>query len=119
MIIKIYWEKCREFVVEEEDAFFIEASPDEALGKLFPMLSPQEKLKFEQLKDVYAVKDANGQALAGRYYFLVSRGAKVIKFESAALLTSDLAARGGKAMALPDILISSLDELDAFDPSKY
>ncbi len=119
MKLKAYWEKCHEFVVEEEDAFCIEAGEEETTGKILPLLSPQEKVKFEQMKDVYAVRTASGKAFADSYYFLVSRGARVIKFESAALLTSDLSARGGNAKVLPDIPISRLEDLDSIDPSKY
>jgi hypothetical protein len=119
MIIKIYWERCHEFVVEEEDAFLIEASADEAAAKILPLLSPQEKLKFEQMKGVYVAKATSGMAHGGCYYFLVSRGARVIKFESVALLTSDLTARGGSPKVLPDIPLAGLDDLEAFDPSKY
>jgi len=115
MIVKMFWERCHDFVVEEEDAFVIEASAEETTGKLFPLLSPREQLKFEQMKDFYVAKATDGKARAGSYYFLVSRGAKEIKFESVALLSSDLSSRGGKARFLPDIPISCIDDLDTID----
>lgn len=119
MIIKIYWERCPLFVVEEEDAFFLEATPSEAEEKILPLLSPAEKLKFGQLKDVYIAKASSGIIHEGCYYFLVSRGAHVVKFESVALMTSDLAARGGKAKTLPDLPIAKVDDIDTIDPSQY
>jgi hypothetical protein len=119
MIVKMFWERCHDFVVEEEDAFLIEASSDEATGMLFPLLSPREQLKFEQMKDFYVAKATDGKARAGAYYFLISRGAKEIKFESVALLSSDLSARGGKTRFLPEISISSVDDLDTIDPEAY
>jgi hypothetical protein len=119
MIIKMFWERCREFVVEEEDAFLIEASADEATGKLFPILSPREQMKFERMKDVYVGKTTDGKTRAGAYYFLISRGAKELKFESVAFLSSDLSERGGRARFLPDIPISRIEDLDAIDPDKY
>jgi hypothetical protein len=119
MNIKIFWEKCHEFVVEEEDAFFLEAGPDEAATKILPLLSPSEKIKFEQMKDIYIAKATRGIVHEGCYYFLISRGAHTIKFESVALLTSDLSARGGKAKALPDVSISSIEDIDSVNPAKY
>jgi hypothetical protein len=119
VIVKMFWEHCREFVVEEEDAFLVEVNAEEATGKLVPLLSPREQLKFEQLKDVYAAKASVGNAGAESYYFLVSRGAKEIKFESVAILSADLSARGGRTQALPSIPISSIDDLDAIDPGAY
>jgi hypothetical protein len=116
MIVKMLWERCHDFVVEEEDAFLVEASADEATGKLLPLLSQRERMKFEQMKDFYVAKTTEGKARAGSYYFLVSRGAKEIKFESVALLSSDLSARGGRARFLPDIPISCIDDLDTIDP---
>jgi hypothetical protein len=118
MTIKIFWERCNEFVIEEEDAFLVEASAEEALGKIYPLLSPQEKLKFEQMKDVYVAKSTTATAHEGCYYFLVSRGARLIKFESVALLTSDLSRRGGKARPVPDIHLSSIDEIDSVEMAK-
>jgi hypothetical protein len=50
MIIKIYWGKRHEFVAEEDAAFLLEASPDEAAG-----------------------------VNEGHYYFLVSRDAHTIE----------------------------------------
>jgi hypothetical protein len=119
MVIKIYWEGCPSFVVEEEDAFFIEASKGEAESIIVPFLSPHEKLKFEQLKDIYIAKVSNGIVHQGCYYFLVSRGAHVVKFESVSLLTSDLSARGGKAKILPDIPIAKIEDIDSVDVSQY
>jgi hypothetical protein len=119
MILKLFWERCHEFIVEEEDAFLIEASPDEANAMLLPKLSPQESLKFSHMKDVYVAKATSGRATEGCYYFLVSRGAKEIKFESVALLSTDLSSRGGKAQALPDVPINSLEDLDSVDPAAY
>jgi hypothetical protein len=119
MIVKMFWERCHEFVVEEEDAFLLEASTDEASEKLIPLLSPQEQTKFERMKDIYVAKATEGKARAGSYYFLVSRGAKEIKFESVAFLSSDVSGRGGEARFLPDIPISSVDDLDRIDPEAY
>jgi hypothetical protein len=119
MKLKLFWACCHDFVVEEEDAFLIEASAEEAAEKILPHLSPQEQVKYKQMKEVYMAKSTNGRANAGCYYFLVSREAKEVKFESVALLSSDLSSRGGAARALPDIQISSLDELDAIDPAAY
>jgi hypothetical protein len=119
MILKIFWKRCPLFVVEEEDAFFIEVSPPEVEEKILPLLSPAEKVKFEQLKDVYISKASSGIVHEGCYYFLVSRGAHVVKFESVALMTSDLAARGGTAKVLPDLPIAKVEDIDTVDPSKY
>jgi hypothetical protein len=119
MIIKMFWEKCSEFVVDEEDGFFIEASPDEALREILPALSPHEKLKFEQMKDIYVAKTTNGIAKEGCFYFLVSRDAQSIKFESVAFMSSDLSSRGGKLKPMPNIPIASIGELSAFDPAAY
>ena len=113
MIVKMFWEHCPEFVVEEEDAFFIEVTGKEAAEKVFPALSPQEKLKFEQMKDVYVAKTTNEYAREGSYYFLVTRGAHEIKFESVAFMSSDLSARGGKAWSVPPVAIESFSELDS------
>jgi hypothetical protein len=112
MILKVFWEKCPTFVVEEEDAFFVEASAEETERSIFPQLSPQEKIKFEQLKDVYVAKKSDGLVREGCYYFLVSRDAHMIKFESVEFMTSDLSARGGKARVLPDIPIERIDDID-------
>jgi hypothetical protein len=119
MVVKIYWERCPLFVVEEEDAFFLEASPSETESSILPFLTPAEKVKFEQLKDVYIAKASSGIVHEGCYYFLVSRGAHVVKFESIALMTSDLSTRGGKAKTLPDLPIAKVADIDAIDPSKY
>lgn len=119
MIIKMFWEKCSEFVVEEEDGFFIEASPEEAAQNIVPTLSPHEKLKFEQMKDVYVAKSTSGMAREGYYYFLVSRDAQSIKFESVAFMTSDLSSRGGTLKPIPDIPIAAIGELSSFDPTAY
>jgi hypothetical protein len=119
MIIKMFWENCCEFVVEEEDAYLFEASAEEAIGRILPLLSPQEQLKFNQMKDVYGVKSSEIIPGDSRYYFLVSRDAHTIKFESVALLTADLSARGGKAKLLPDIRISAIEDIDSIDPTKY
>jgi hypothetical protein len=119
MILKIFWERCPLFVVEEEDAFFIEATPAEAEERILPFLSPTEKLKFEQLKDVYIAKASSGIVHEGCFYFLISRGAHVIKFESVSLLTSDLSSRGGKSKALPELTIAKIEDVDSVDTSKY
>jgi hypothetical protein len=119
MVIKIFWERCPVFVVEEQDAFFIEATSDEAAKLILPILSPHEKLKFEQLKDIYIAKASSGIAHEGCYYFLASRGVHDVKFESVALMTSDLSARGGKAKVLPDIRIEKIEDIDSIDPTKY
>jgi hypothetical protein len=34
-------------------------------------------------------------------------------------MTSDLAARGGAAKALPDLSIAKIDDIDSLDTSKY
>jgi hypothetical protein len=119
MILKIFWEHCPLFVVEEEDAFFLEASPAETAEKILPQLSMAEKVKFEQLKEVYIAKASSGIVHEGCYYFLVSRGAHSIKFESTALMTSDLSARGGKTKVLPDLSIEKIQDIDSVDTSKY
>jgi hypothetical protein len=119
MNIKFFWEKCHEFVVEEEDAFFLEASPDEAVARILPLLSPSEKIKFEQMKDIYIAKATRGIVHEGCYYFLISRGAHTIKFESIALLTSDLSTRGGRVKALPDVSISSIEDIDSINTTRY
>jgi len=117
MFIRMFWERCPEFVVEEEDAFFIEATPDEAKEKILPELSPHEKLKFEQMKDAYLARQTMGGAREGRYYFLVSCDAHAIKFESVQFMTSDLSTRGGRPRAVPDIPLASIDELASIDVS--
>lgn len=119
MFAKIFWERCAEFVVEDEDAFFIEASPDETAAKIVPRLSPHEKLKFDQMKDIYVAKATTGIVHEGCYYFLVSRDAGNIKFESVAFMTSDLSSRGGKTKLLPDIPIAEIEELASIDPAAY
>jgi hypothetical protein len=119
MIIKMFWEKCSEFVVEEEDGFFIEASAAETMEKIVPALSPHERLKFEQMKDIYVAKATNGMAHEGCYYFLVSRDAQAIKFESVSFMTSDLSARGGKVKPIPDVPIAKIEDVTTFDPSAY
>jgi len=118
VIIKFFWERCREFIVEDEDAFLVEATAEEASSIVIPLLSPRERVKFDQMKDIYVAKETSGRATAGSYYFLVSR-AKELKFESVAILTSDLSGRGGNVKAIPDIKIASIDELDKIDPSAY
>jgi hypothetical protein len=117
MIIKLYLERCHDFVVEEEDAFLLEVEAQEAAASLLPKLSPQERVKFDQMKDIYVAKATCGRATAGCYYFLVSRGAKEIKFESVAVLSSDLSARAERVKAITDLNISCLDDLDSFDPT--
>lgn len=119
MVAKIFWERCPLFVVEEENAFFVEASPAEVEEKILALFSPSEKHKFDQLKDVYIAKASSGGIHEGCYYFLVSAGAHVVKFESVALMTSDLSSRGGKIKALPDIKIERIEDLDGIDASKY
>ena len=71
------------------------------------------------MKDIYVAKASSGAAHEGCFYFLVSRSAHEIKFESVAFLGSDLSARGGKAKALPDIRIGKIEDLDSIDPSTY
>jgi hypothetical protein len=117
MIIKMFWERCSEFVVEGQDGFLIEADAEETRAKILPLLSPHEKLKFEQMKDFYVAKAVSGPAREGCYYFLVSRDAQAIKFESFAFLSSDQSARGGKLWALPDIPIAQVGEVGAIDPA--
>jgi hypothetical protein len=119
MLLKIFWEKSPAFVVEEEDAFFIEATADEAKNLVLPLLSPHEKIKFEEMKEIYVAKSSEGLARDGCYYFLVSRGAHVVKFESVSFMTSDLASRGGQAKILPDIPIGGIEDIDSIDVTKY
>lgn len=119
MIIKMFWEKCSEFVVEDEDGYFIEAGPAEAMEKIVPALSKHEKLKFEQMKGIYVAKATDGIAREGCYYFLLSRDAQSIKFESVAFMTSDLSARGGKVKRLPDIPLERIEDISAIDPAAY
>jgi hypothetical protein len=119
MVIKIFWERSPAFVVEEEDAFFIEATADEAKNLLFPILCPQEKIKFEEMKDIYVAKSSEGLAREGCYYFLISRGAHTVKFESVSFMASDLASRGGKIKILPNLPISKIEDIDEIDVTKY
>ncbi len=119
MLIKLFLERSNEFVVEGEDGYFVEANASEAMSAILPALSPPEKLKFEQMKDIYVAKSSSGAVHEGCYYFLVSRDAQAIKFESAAFMTSDLSARGGKVKVIPDVPISRIEDLIAFDPSAY
>ena len=119
MIIKRFWERCSEFVVEEQDAFLIEANSMETENTIVPTLSPHEKLKFDQMKEVYFAKASGGGATEGCFYFLVSRDAQSIKFESVALLTADLSGRGGKVKVLPDLSISKIEDVSSIDPDAY
>jgi len=119
MIIKMYWEGCPEFVVEGEDGFVIEANQTEALGKIVPILSPHEKLKFEQMREFYMAKATVGIAREGCYYFLVSCDAQAVKFESVALLTSELSGRGGKVRMMPEIPIENVADVCNIDPAAY
>jgi hypothetical protein len=118
MTLKMLWEGCPAFVVEEEEAFFIEATKSEALSSIVPLLSPHEKIKFEQLKDTYIAKASNGFVREGCFYFLISRGAHIIKFESVALMTSNLEDRGGRVKILPDIPIARIEDIDSVDIPK-
>ena len=118
MIIKMFWKNCHELIVEDEDAFLIEADKDEVSSVILPRLNSRERLKFDQMKGIYIAKETAGRAKAGSYYFLVSRE-KEIKFESVAILTADLSSRGGAVKILPDIAIGSLDDLDGVDPAAY
>jgi hypothetical protein len=117
--VKLFLGKCHDFVVEDEDAFLVEAEADEAVAALLPLLSPRERVKFDQMKDVYVAKATGGKANAGCYYFLVSRGAKEIKFESVAILSSDLSSRAESVATLPDVPIKSLDDIDSIDLASY
>jgi hypothetical protein len=119
MIIKLYLERCLDFVVEEEDAFLVEACAEDAAANFLPRLSPQEKVKFDQMKDVYVAKATAGRAAAGCYYFLVSRDTKEVKFESVAVLSSDLSSRAEKVRSVPDLRIERLDDLDSLDPARF
>jgi hypothetical protein len=119
MFAKIFWERCAEFVVEDEDAFFIEASAEETIAKILPLLSQHEKLKFEQMKDIYVAKATTGIVHEGCFYFLISRDAVSIKFESVAFMTSDLSSRGGKTKRLPDIPLGKIEDLGSIDPAAY
>jgi hypothetical protein len=119
MIIKMFWEKCSEFVVEDEDGYFIEASAAEAMEKIVPALSKHEKIKFEQMKEIYVAKATDGMVHEGCYYFLLSRDAQTIKFESVAFMTSDLSARGGKLKPLPDVPLEKIEDISSIDPAAY
>lgn len=119
MIIKMYWERCPEFVLEEQDGYFVEATAEEANESIVPALSPHEKLKYDQMKEIYVAKATSGIAHEGCFYFLVSRDAQVIKFESVAFMTSDLSARGGAVKMMPDIRIERIFDVSAIDPSTY
>ena len=119
MIIKMFWEGCSEFIVEGEDGYFIEASPSDTTEQIIPALSPHEKLKFEQMKDIYVAKTTDGKAHAGCYYFLVSRDAQAIKFESVAFMCSDLSSRGGKVKILPDKPLAKIADIPSIDPEAY
>ena len=119
MTIKRFWDRCSEFVVEEQDAFLIEANSAETTSTILPNLSPHEKLKFDKMKEVYVARTSNGGAHEGCFYFLVSRDAQSIKFESVALLTADLSGRVGKVKVLPDISIAKIEEVSSIDPDAY
>ena len=106
-------------VVEDQDGFLVEVSPEEARDILLPVLSPHERLKFEQMKDVYVAKASQSGAREGCYYFLVSRDGQAVKFESSALLTSDQSGRGGSIKRLPDIPVSKIEEVSSIDPEAY
>jgi hypothetical protein len=119
MIIKMYWEQCHDFVVDDEGAFLLEADAAEAAEKLVPKLSPQERVKFDQMKDIYVATGSNGKARAGCYYFLVSSDTKELKFESAVVLSSDLSSRAASVKFLPDIQVGGVDDIDAINPAAY
>jgi hypothetical protein len=119
MIIKLFWEQCSEFVVEGQDGFFIEATLAETMGTIVPSLNLHEKLKFEQMKEFYVAKVTSGFVHEGCYYFLVSRDAQAIKFESVAFMTSDLSSHGGKVRIMPDIPIAKIEDICAIDPAGY
>jgi hypothetical protein len=114
MLIKMFWESCSEFVIENQDGFLIEASPAETLELIVPVLSPHERLKFESMKDHYISKKTDC-GRAGMYYFLVSRDAQMIKFESAAFFASDLSSRGGTILTMPDIPIDRIEDICHID----
>jgi hypothetical protein len=117
MIIKLYWERCAEFVMDEQDGYLIEATPAETLEFIVPALNPHERLKFESMKDIYIAKPTNGTLDGGCFYFLVSRDGQAVKFESRAILTTDLSSRGGKISPMPDIPIARLEDVCTFVPS--
>jgi hypothetical protein len=119
MIIKMYWKQCHDFVVDDEDAFLIEADAGETAEKLVPKLSPQERVKFDQMKDIYVATGSIGKTRAGCYYFLVSSDTKELKFESAVVLSSDLSSRAARVKSLPDIQVGGIDDIDAIDPTAY
>jgi hypothetical protein len=119
MKIKMFWESCSEFVVEGEDGFFIEASAAEAIERIIPSLSEHEKIKFQQMKDIYVAKTTNDLVHEGCYYFLVSRDGQAVKFESVAFMVSDLSSRGGKVRFMPDIPIAQIEEVSSIDPTAY
>lgn len=119
MIVKFVWPACGQFVIEDEDAFLIEASAEETKALLYPLLSQREKIKFDSLKDVYRAKATTESLREGCFYFLVSREAHELKFESSALPTSDVAAQGGGMRRIPDIAVAGIEELSAIDPAAY
>ena len=106
--------------MEDQDGLLIEVSPEEARDVLLPVLSPHERLKFEQMKDIYVAKSSpQSGANEGCYYFLVSHDGQAVKFESFALLTSDQSGRGGSIKRLPNIPISKIEEVSSIDPDDY
>lgn len=115
MKAKLFWHRCPLFVLDEDDAVFLEVSPAELEAKILPYLNPAERLKFDQLKEVYVAKASSGMVTEGCYYFLVSKSVHAIKFESVALFTSDLASRGGEVWALPDLPLDSVEAIDSLD----
>jgi hypothetical protein len=119
MIVKFMWPACGQFVVEDEDAFFVEASVEETKALLYPLLSQRERIKFDSLKDVYQAKSTTDSVCEGCYYFLVSRGAHELKFESSALPTSDVAKQGGGIRRIPDITVARIEDISAIDPAAY
>jgi hypothetical protein len=119
MTVKLLWENCSEFVVEGQDGFFIEASQGETIGKILPALSAHEKLKFDQMKNFYVAATTGGFTNEGCYYFLVSRDAQTIKFESAEFIDSDLSVRGGMISILPETMITRIDEITGIETPEW
>jgi hypothetical protein len=117
MIVKYFWPLCGQFVVEDEDAFLVEANAAETATLLYPLLSPREKIKFDALKDVYRAKSTTDCLCEGCYYFLVSQGAHELKFESSALPGSEVARQGGGMRRIPDISVNKIEDIAAINPA--
>jgi hypothetical protein len=111
MVVKLLWKGSSEFIVEGQDGYFIEASAEETRDKILPALSAHERMKFDHMKDIYVATKTSGIITEGCYYFLVSCDAQTVKFESAEFLTTDLSTRGGKISSIPDLQITTVEEI--------